>query len=98
MIKIQKEKVVYMEILEQIYLSQESKIDDIIQEANNEIKGKLNKIDIAEILEKYSNDKELQNVFEKIEDNYNIKVSYLNKKIYEQGFIDGVKLMLEALR
>lgn len=87
-----------MEILEQIYLSQESKIDDIIQEANNEIKGKLNKIDIAEILEKYSNDKELQNVFEKIEDNYNIKVSYLNKKIYEQGFIDGVKLMLEALR
>lgn len=98
MIKIQEEKVVYMEILEQIYLSQESKIDDIIQEANNEIKGKLNKIDIAEILEKYSNDKELQNVFEKIEDNYNIKVSYLNKKIYEQGFIDGVKLMLEALR
>lgn len=87
-----------MEILEQIYLSQESKIDDIIQETNNEIKGKLNKIDIAEILEKYSNDKELQNVFEKIEDNYNIKVSYLNKKIYEQGFIDGVKLMLEALR
>lgn len=87
-----------MEILEQIYLSQESKIDDIIQEANNEIKGKLNKIDIAEILEKYSNDKELQNVFEKIEDNYNIKVGYLNKKIYEQGFIDGVKLMLEALR
>lgn len=87
-----------MEILEQIYLSPESKIDDIIQETNNEIKGKLNKIDIAEILEKYSNDKELQNVFEKIEDNYNIKVSYLNKRIYEQGFIDGVKLMLEALR
>ena len=98
MIKIQEEKVVYMEILEQIYLSPESKIDDIIQETNNEIKGKLNKIDIAEILEKYSNDKELQNVFEKIEDNYNIKVSYLNKRIYEQGFIDGVKLMLEALR
>ena len=87
-----------MEILEQIYLSPESKIDDIIQETNNEIKGKLNKIDIAEILEKYSNDKELQNVFEKIEDNYNIKVSYLNNRIYEQGFIDGVKLMLEALR
>ena len=87
-----------MEILEQIYLSPECKIDDIIQETNNEIKGKLNKIDIAEILEKYSNDKELQNVFEKIEDNYNIKVSYLNNRIYEQGFIDGVKLMLEALR
>ena len=27
----------------------------------------------------------------------NIKISYLNEKMYEQGFIDGVNLLLECL-
>ena len=49
-----------------------------------------------QILEKYNN-KELNDLINKIEENNNIKISYLSKKIYKQGFIDGVNLLLECL-
>ena len=83
-------------LLEKIYLSQEEKIDEIIKEAKNELNNKLIKTNKEIILEKYNN-KELNNLINKIEENNNIKISYLSKKIYEQGFIDGVNLLLECL-
>lgn len=83
-------------LLEKIYLSQEEKIDEIIKEAKNELNNKLIKTNKEIILEKYNN-KELNNLINKIEENNNIKISYLSKKIYKQGFIDGVNLLLECL-
>lgn len=83
-------------LLEKIYLSQEEKTDEIIKEAKNELNNKLIKTNKEIILEKYNN-KELNNLINKIEENNNIKISYLSKKIYEQGFIDGVNLLLECL-
>ena len=83
-------------LLEKIYLSQEEKIDEIIKEAKNELNNKLIKTNKEIILEKYNN-KELNDLINKIEENNNIKISYLSKKIYKQGFIDGVNLLLECL-
>lgn len=83
-------------LLEKIYLSQEEKIDEIIKEAKNELNNKLIKTNKEIILEKYNN-KELNDLINKIEENNNVKISYLSKKIYEQGFIDGVNLLLECL-
>ena len=45
---------------------------------------------------KYNN-KELNNLINKIKENNNIKISYLSRILYEQGFIDGVNLLLECL-
>ena len=82
-------------ILEKIYLLQEEKIDKIIRQINIEIKNKLKKINKEEILKKY-NIKEISQLIEDIEENNNIKMSYLMKEIYKQGFIDGVNLIEEC--
>ena len=37
-------------------------------------------------------------IFKKIEDNYNIKITKYNEEIYKKGFIDGVNLMLNCLK
>ena len=89
-------KKIKNKILEKIFLAREEKIDDILKSSVKEINKKLINTNKNEILKKY-NDKELFNLIENIEENYNIKISYLNEKIYEQGFIDGVNLIIECL-
>ena len=83
-------------ILEKIYFSQEEKIDEIIKQTMKEIKDKLNDINTEEIIEKY-NIKEIKDLIEKIEENNNIKISYLIREIYKQGFADGVGLIKECI-
>ena len=83
-------------MLEKIFLAREEKIDNILKSSIKKINKKLINTNKDEILKKY-NDKELFNLIENIEENYNIKISYLNEKIYEQGFIDGVNLIIECL-
>lgn len=83
-------------LLEKVYLSQEEKIDEILKEAKNGLNNKLIETNQERILKKYNN-KEVSDLIDKIEENNNIKISYLNKKMYEQGFIDGVNLLLECL-
>ena len=48
-------------------------------------------------MENTNNPKELKEIFNKIEDEYNIKISKYNKEMYKQGFIDGVNLMINCL-
>ena len=84
-------------ILERIYFSQEEKIDEIIKQTNIKIKDKLKEIKKEEILKKYDI-KEIKELIENIEENNNIKISYLIKEIYKQGFIDGVKIVREITR
>ena len=83
-------------LLEKLYLSQEEKIDEILKEAKNELNNKLIETNQEKILKKYNN-KELNDLIDEIEENNNIKMSYFNKKLYKQGFIDGVNLLIECL-
>ena len=85
------------DIIEIIYNSQEEQIDKIIKKVNQEIKEELKTINTETIMENTNNPKELKEIFNKIEDEYNIKISKYNKEIYKQGFIDGVNLMINCL-
>ena len=86
------------DILEIIYNSQEEQIDEIIKKANKEIKEELKIINTETAIGNSNNPKELKEIFNKIEDNYNIKITKYNKEIYKQGFIDGINLMINCLK
>ncbi len=85
-------------LIEKIYFMQEEVIDEIIKKANKDLERKLQKIDLEKIFENNSETEELKEIFSKIEDNYNLKISKYNKEIYKQGFIDGVHLILECYK
>ena len=85
------------EIIEKIYNSEEEKIDTIIKTTNEKIKEELKTINTEVAIGNSKNPRELKEIFEKIEDNYNIKITQYNKEMYKQGFIDGVNLMINCL-
>ena len=76
-------------MLEEIYLERSEKIDEIIKKAITKVEPKIKPINENEREE----NKELLN---KIEENYNIKISSICKEIYILGFKDGMNLILEA--
>lgn len=86
------------DIINIIYYAQEEKIDKILKKADERLKGKLEKINLERIIEDSNCAKELKKVFNKIEDNNNIKITEYNKELYKQGFIDGVNLILNCLK
>ena len=86
------------DIINIIYYAQEEKIDKILKKADERLKGKLEKINLERIIEDSNCAKELKDVFNKIEDNNNIKITEYNKELYKQGFIDGVNLILNCLK
>ena len=94
---MKKEYLKEKDIIEIIYKSQEEHIDKIIKKVNQEIKEELKTINTETIMENTNNPKELKEIFNKIEDEYNIKISKYNKEMYKQGFIDGVNLMINCL-
>ena len=95
---MEEEKLQEKNIIEIIYNSQEEKIDKIIKKANKEIKEQLKAINTETAIGNSNNPKELKEIFNKIEDNYNIKITKYNKEMYRQGFIDGVNLMINCLK
>ena len=54
-------------------MHKEEKIDKILKKADERLKGKLEKINLERIIEDSNCAKELKKVFNKIEDNNNIK-------------------------
>ena len=76
------------------YQAREKKIDEILKKAEERLKNQLKEIDLEKIIENCNSEKKLKDLFDKIEDNYNIKITEYNKEIYKQGFIDGVILIL----
>ena len=86
------------DIINIIYYAQEEKIDKILKKADERLKGKLEKINLERIIEDSNCAKELKDVFNKIEDNNNIKITEYNKELYKQGFIDGVNLIVNCLK
>ena len=61
------------QIIKKIYKGEEEKIDNIIKEANKEIKDELKVINIENIIDNANNPREIRNILNDIEDNYNIK-------------------------
>ena len=55
-------------------------------------------IDLEKIIKSSNYEIELKKVFNKLEDNYNMKFTEYNKEFYKQGFIDGVNLILNCLK
>ena len=76
-------------MLEQIYLERKEEIVIAIKRALQNIETNLIKIDNKDINEN-------SNIYNILEENYNIKLSSICKEIYLQGFKDGINLMLEV--
>ena len=76
-------------MLEQIYIERKEEIDKAIKRALQNIETNLIKIDNKDINEN-------SNIYNILEENYNIKLSSICKEIYLQGFKDGINLMLEV--
>ena len=85
-------------IIELIYHGEQNILDEKIKQINFKLKDKIKKIDINEILGETEKVKELEKMVETIEENYSIKMAEYNKKFYEQGFIDGINLMINCFK
>lgn len=92
------ENIKYKDMIELIYQAEEKILDEKIKQVNKRVKDKIKDINIEKILEDISNSNEVAKTFEKIEDNYSIKIAEYNKEFYKQGFIDGVNLMINCLK
>ena len=95
---IEKLNIKKKNIINIIYQSQEEKIDKILRKTDENIKEKLDKVQLERIIKDSNNEKDLKEILNKIEDNYNIKITEYNKEMYKQGFVDGVNLILNCLK
>ena len=86
------------EILKKIYESKSEEIDKLIQKINKETREELKSINMERAIEESKNPRELREIFNIIEDNYNIKITRYNEEMYKLGFIDGINLMIECLK
>lgn len=86
------------QIIKKIYKGEEEKIDNIIKDANKEIKDELKVINIENIIDNANNPREIRNILNDIEDNYNIKITKYNEEMYKLGFMDGINLIIECLK
>lgn len=81
-----------------IYQSQEEKMDEILRRTDEKMKKKLTEVKVERIIEDSNCAEQLKEMFDKIEENYNIKITEYNKEMYKQGFIDGINLILNCLK
>ena len=86
------------QIIKKMYKGEEDKIDNIIKDANKEIKDELKVINIENIIDNANNPREIRNILNDIEDNYNIKITKYNEEMYKLGFMDGINLIIECLK
>ena len=86
---MKKIKMEVNKMLEQIYYERKEEIDKTIKKALQNIEASLIKIDNKDINEN-------SNIYNILEENYNIKLSSICKEIYLQGFKDGINLTLEV--
>lgn len=92
------ENIKYRDILELIYQAEEKTLDEKIKQVNQKLKNKMKDINIEKTLGDSAKPSELKKVFEKIEENYSIKIAEYNKEFYRQGFIDGVNLIINCIK
>ncbi len=76
-------------MLEEIYLERREMIDSIIKQAVKKVENKMNPIEEAEL-------EENRDLFNNLQENYNIKIGSICKDLYLQGLKDGINLIIEA--
>ena len=76
-------------MLEEIYLDRREILDKVIKKALKNIENELIKVNDDEI------EKSI-NLYNKLEENYNIKLASVCKELYLQGFKDGINLIMET--
>ena len=86
------------DMINMIYQSQEEKMDEILRRTDEKMKKKLTEVKVERIIEDSNCAEQLKEMFDKIEENYNIKITEYNKEMYKQGFIDGINLILNCLK
>ncbi len=91
------EKIKNKNIIEIIYQGEEKILDEKIKQANKKIRNQIKEVNVKELLEDTANASELEKTFERIEENYSIRIAEYNKEFYKQGFIDGIQLMMNCL-
>lgn len=77
-------------IMDGVYESQISNLDNIIKNVNKEIDMKLKKINIKNI----KSETDIIEIMNRIEENFNIKISRYIEEIYKQGIKDGVNFII----
>lgn len=92
------ENIKYKDILGLIYEAEEKTLEEKMKQANKSVKEKIQDINTKKLLEDTAKPKELLRSFEKIEENYSVKIAAYNKEFYKQGFIDGVNLIINCFK
>lgn len=96
--EFEKNQLKNKDLIQLLYYMQEETIDNIIKKCNIEIKDELKTINLEKVVGNSENPRELRNIFNDIEENYNIKISKYNEELYKTGFIDGANLMINLLQ
>ena len=87
-----------VDVINLIYQARAEKIDEILKNVDEKLKGRVKTVEIKRIIEDSNCEKQLTKEPNKIEDNYNMKITKYNKEMYKQGFVDGVNLILNCLK
>lgn len=96
--ELEKNQLKNKDLIQLLYYMQEETIDNIIKKCNIEIKDELKTINLEKVVGNSENPRELREIFNDIEENYNIKISKYNEELYKTGFIDGANLMINLLQ
>lgn len=96
--EFEKNQLKNKDLIQLLYYMQEETIDNIIKKCNIKIKDELKTINLEKIVGNSESPRELREIFNDIEENYNIKISKYNEELYKTGFIDGANLMINLLQ
>ena len=91
-------KIEEKDMINIIYQAQAEKIDEILKNVDQKLKNQLKVIASERIVEDSNCKEQAKEMLNRIEENYNIKITEYNKEIYKQGFMDGVNVILNCLR
>ena len=91
-------KIEYENIIKNLYSAREEKIDEIIKNLEKDIKSEIKQVGLEDLVDKKDDIEGLKKVYDKIQNNYEIKISKYCETIYEQGIKDGVNFMIDCLK
>ena len=91
-------KIEYENIIRNLYNSREEKIDEIIKKLEKDIKSEIKEVGLEDLVDKKDDIEGLKKVYDKIQNNYEIKISKYCAAIYEQGIKDGVNFMIDCIK
>ncbi len=96
--EFEKNQLKNKDLIQLLYYMQEETIDNIMKKCNIKIKDELKTINLEKVVGNSESPRELREIFNDIEENYNIKISKYNEELYKTGFIDGANLMINLLQ